>query len=241
MNINRILDAATRVLNNPDTIDAFWRIASAGASAYAGYHLARFKLEREYQQRLDEEIAATEYFLAQQERLNKPPMQFVEVPVESVRVIDELDLKYASVLREQKYAPEEHVLTEIVSNVFTDADIQELSVEDIEDRDPNFPYIISHDEFYKHDYASMELTYYVEDDVLSDDKDEPIPDIDAIIGPNALGWFGRGSKDPRVVYICNEDLETVFEVTRKEGSFSEIVLGFKHSYERPSRFRLKDD
>lgn len=90
------------------------------------------------------------------------------------------------------------------------------------------PYVITHDEFFEgeRDYEQTHLTYYNGDDVLVDDREQPIPDEEAAVGNDNLTRFGYGSKDENIVYVRNEAIEVDFEITRVFGKFAEEVLGF---------------
>jgi hypothetical protein len=93
------------------------------------------------------------------------------------------------------------------------------------------PYVITHREFMENenDWQQNSLTYYNGDDTLADDQQVPIPDSDDIVGGENLARFGDGSNDPRVVYVCNEKVEALYEITLNDGTYSEQVAGFQHS------------
>lgn len=110
---------------------------------------------------------------------------------------------------------------------------------------PNEPYIISHDEFMEgeHNYEQVSLSYFAEDDVLADAKDQPIEDIDATVGEGNITRFGHGSGDNRIVYIRNDRMTMDFEVSKSDGSFAQEVLGLRHSDKGPGvrKFRGGDE
>lgn len=110
-------------------------------------------------------------------------------------------------------------------------------------RRPEYPYVIHVDERYDKDgYTHTELTYYAGDDVLCDTDDKPVEDIDKVVGVANMEKFGHGSGDKDVVFIRNDTLELEVEVTRDEGSYSEVVHGIQHSDEpRRRRARFDDD
>jgi hypothetical protein len=109
-------------------------------------------------------------------------------------------------------------------------------------RDPESPYVISFEEFNENstDWEQNNLVYYEEDDVLADERDNPVPEIEATVGYDNLKRFGHGSKDPNVVYIRNERTEALFEIIRNPGSFSDQVVGLKHS-DSPRKRRGRRD
>lgn len=109
-------------------------------------------------------------------------------------------------------------------------------------RDPDLPYVISFEEFNENstDWEQNNLVYYEEDDVLADERDNPVGDIETTVGYDNLKRFGHGSQDPNVVYIRNERTEALFEIIRNDGSFVDQVAGLKHSDE-PKRRRGRRD
>lgn len=110
-------------------------------------------------------------------------------------------------------------------NVFQD-DNFDLE-EELKYRTKEEPYIITHDEYYAGDleYENSSLTYYEQDDTLTDDQDKPIRDIEKTIGEDHLVRFGHGSRDRNIVYIRNDRLGMDFEVVKSTGSYVEEVLG----------------
>ena len=117
--------------------------------------------------------------------------------------------------------------------------------EEMKIRSEHTAYVISHDEFYQgeKDYPQITVSYFEGDDVLIDERDEPINDVESTIGVANLERFGHGSNDNNVVHIRNERLEVDFEVVRSHGKYVEEILGFiKHSQDsrKVRRFRSDD-
>ena len=92
---------------------------------------------------------------------------------------------------------------------------------------PIDPYIISYSEFTNENpfYSKAHLSYYAEDEVLADEHDEIVDDIYGNIGDSALHSFGMDPEDPDIVYVRNDNRSIDFEITRIDGSYSEMVLG----------------
>lgn len=139
---------------------------------------------------------------------------------------------------EEPDVDEEEIIT---MNVFTE---QHASGHDRNKRDRDRPYIISHDEFYNgdEDYQQNTLTYFEGDDVLVDERDQPIRHLSKIVGESNL-QFGKESNDPNIVYIRNHELEVDFEVCRSNGKYTEEVLGFVQHEDAPPKvrkFRMDD-
>lgn len=133
-----------------------------------------------------------------------------------------------------------------VSNIFMNPPNWDQEVEESKRAvNPLAPYVISQEEFFQNEpgFEQMRLTYFTDDDVLSDEKDQPIESLDAI-GEENLQRFGHGSRDDNIVHVRNENMEADFEIVRTEGSFAEMVYGFKptsnelkHSRQRVGKFR----
>lgn len=85
------------------------------------------------------------------------------------------------------------------------------------------PYTISPDEYGDmYDYNTMHLTYYAEDEVLSDENDEMIDDIDGIIGLDSLDHFGEYEDD--VLFVRNDKRKTDYEIFYDKGSYYNVLL-----------------
>ncbi len=114
------------------------------------------------------------------------------------------------------------------------------------DANPGDPYVIHHDEYYENEtnYEQAKLTYYEGDNVLLDERDQPVAD-DSVVGEDNLAKFGHGSKDGHIVYVRNDNVEVDFEIHRSMGSWQEELFGsndedsMKHSQIR--RFRHRDE
>lgn len=110
------------------------------------------------------------------------------------------------------------------------------------------PYIITVDEFFgsdEEDYNKLSIDYWAGDRVLSDDKEEHIPDVEGTVTEANLERFGHGSNDPNLVYVRNDRLQTDFEICYNPGSYSREVLGMlEHANEykrKPRKFRQDED
>lgn len=110
-------------------------------------------------------------------------------------------------------------------------------------RNPDEPYVITHDEFManENDWSQNTLTYYNGDDTLADESEMPIPEIEETIGSENLLRFGHGSNDRNVVYVRNERIKTDFEILLDQEKFGEKVAGLKHSAPPLRRARWGDD
>ena len=82
------------------------------------------------------------------------------------------------------------------------------------------PYVITPDEFGEKDnYEQISLTYYI-DGILADDFDEPIDDIDDVIGLTAVNHFGE--YEPDSVFVRNDERKCDYEVLLDQREYSKI-------------------
>jgi hypothetical protein len=185
---------------------------------------------------IEEEELTTEEREAALRRAGYTDAQIAEVLGSNQLAVDALREKMAS------GTPIE--VTETASNIFVDGrNIEEFDyAAEVDRRSPDEPYVITHDEFMENEngWEQNTLTYFNGDDVLVDDKDIPVPDIEAIVGSENLTKFGYGSRDKNVVYVRNEKLESDYEITLSMGEYAKEVAGFQHSAPL-RRFRRSDD
>jgi len=229
---------------------------SLGVGSVSGYFLAKRKLGRQFDERLEQELQQMKAFY---QTINKPSPEFLaeqlldeedlqpkhqydttsdEVPQEVLeRIADNMAAAQAQVDAEAKPITEH--------NAFEDPAPAWVQADEELERRNGVPYIISHDEFYNNEWEFEEgqLTYYEGDDTLTDSRDEPIPQQYATVGELTLEKFGHGSNDPNIVYVCNEKMEMIFEICRSNKSYAVDVLGYedketelKHS-DRPLKFK----
>lgn len=90
------------------------------------------------------------------------------------------------------------------------------------------PYVISPDEFGEDEtYTQISLTYYA-DGVLADDKNDPIENIDDIVGMDSLTHFGEYEDDS--VFVRNERLKCDYEILLDEQSYEEVYSIESHNH-----------
>lgn len=140
---------------------------------------------------------------------------------------------YENVLEGLEYIePEESVIEEdewVEEETTEEDEVVESIHKQNYDRNRNEPYVISVKEFMedRDEYDKITITYFEDDDVLCDEREEVIPNVEATVGSNALTSFGELSEDSKIVYVRNERTSTDFEVVRDTRSYAEVVLGFK--------------
>lgn len=126
----------------------------------------------------------------------------------------------------------------VVSNVFDTNGVEAMQVSRDAVREPGRPYIITVTEFTDNElgYGQNAISYYAGDNVLADERDQPIPNLDNIVGERNLR-FGDGSGDANVVFIRNDTLGVDFEVCQSLGTYAEEVLGVAPKENRRNRPR----
>lgn len=129
--------------------------------------------------------------------------------------------------------PEEERVAEVVS-IFPDTEDEWDMEEELAARTPEKPYTLHVEEFLNDErgFAQTTLTYFVGDDILTDDKDVPIYNKQDVVGDLV---FGHGSNDANVVYIRNEKLKAEFEVLRDSGKYEQVILGIEADEEYSRR------
>lgn len=75
-------------------------------------------------------------------------------------------------------------------------------------------------------WQQITITWYTEDNVVVDDKEQPIRNPETIIGPLTLDGFGGISGDPNIRYVRSPKLEVDFEIILDRRSYTDVVLGY---------------
>lgn len=236
--------------------------AGAAAGAFIGFRIGYGKAQTKYSQIAATEIAEmrqhyNEKYVALENTVEKPkladivkeqgysqdPPMAVTPPnavVEAVQEVEEVET--VEVVEEVVDEPE-------VRNVFRNAQVIDEwdDFKERQNRSPLLPYVIHQDERTENDvYDEVTFTYYEEDDVLCNERDEvvDVEERERLIGEANLERFGHGSGDGSIVYVRNDQLEIVFEVIRSPNSYAEEVHGFgpeiRHE-DRQSRGRVHFD
>ena len=83
------------------------------------------------------------------------------------------------------------------------------------------PYVISPDEFREIDEYSVISFMYYADHVLCDELDQPVNNIEELIGFESLNHFGEYEDD--AVYVRNDERKTDYEILRSLRTYSEVI------------------
>lgn len=208
-------------------------------SAVAGYHVAKKRLETKYAQIAEQEIIEARKYYSKMHKKDEYSTPESTVKVKGL-LLDEaaealrsyqgaeevVDVEVVETVEEAKTIKISDYVGEVVTNnVFEGATLAGL---DVESRSSENPYVVSLDEYMDNEdkHEQLTLTHYVGDNVTCDERDEPIEDVDGVIGELNLQRFGVGSGDPNVVMVRNERLKLDFEICKSTGKFSKEVLGF---------------
>lgn len=82
--------------------------------------------------------------------------------------------------------------------------------------------VIPPDEFGEdEEYDCISFTYYA-NGVLTDDGDDPIDDVESVVGPEALDSFGEWEDD--AVYVRNDDRKCYYEILRDNSDYSDPMV-----------------
>lgn len=223
-------------------------VVTAGTGAAAGWFFTRKKAERHYRALADVEISVMREHFHNRAKSQEPKPALEELTKAYRSSYDE-EPKVVKTVTEDA-APTSPPVQ--YHNAFEEQPEIELPewdyAHEIKSRDETQPYIIHLDEYTEGNlgHDRQELTYFVGDDVLSDERDVPIDNRDAMVGDENLERFGHGSQDPNTLYIRNEVLGLDIEISRSEGKYATEVAGFtedelKHSDKRYKPQRGYDD
>lgn len=229
-------------------------VGAAGAGFFGGYKYAFKKFYRSYEEVLAKEVKEAKEFYANLYKVEYPtpteaaqaliPDTKLEEATEALRkysgvTIKEEDLiDHGSLIQYEKPTVEVEVEER---NVFENGDQLKIHKEE---RDTSKPYVVDLEEYMEHPegHDDVQLTYYAGDGVLGDDDDQPIEDVDGLVGVMNLNMFGASDPDDEhILLIRNEQKKLDIEVTWSDGKFAHEVLGFEHSDEPMRRMKPRWD
>ena len=204
-------------------------IFTAGLSVggAAGYFATKKYLEVKYEQDLQMQIQDVKdhYKLIRKEGEYAAPET---VPVDYENVLEGLEY-----IEHSEEGPEAEDVNPVFVDEEEDVETDETGFTSVYqeeyERDRSQPYIITVKEFMedRDEYDKTTITYFEDDDVLCDEREEVIPNVEYTVGNDALTKFGELSEDKNIVYVRNERTSTDFEIVRDRRSYAEVVLGYK--------------
>lgn len=86
----------------------------------------------------------------------------------------------------------------------------------------NEPYVITPETFEEDEDHDVETLLYFADGVLTDEHNNPIEDVESLVGEESLTHFGDYPDDPDTVYVRNEQTMTDYEILADDRKFGEI-------------------
>lgn len=250
---DKVVEALSKVSKPWGLISGVGLLGLAAGGAL-GYFLTRRQLESKYNTIVEEEIAEMrEHYrrklVGAENTILKPELETL-VDQQGYKSNDEAPPMVvtppASVVEAAEAAKEEGVVEtkapdpEETRNIFRDTPSSEWDEhKERAQRSPVRPYVIRYDEREELGYEVITYTYYEDDDVVCNEKDEVIDasDRERIIGEKNLDRFGHGSDDDDIVYVRNDALQMEMEIVKSDKSYAEEVHGFKHSVSRRTRER----
>lgn len=180
-----------------------WFAAGVAVGALATNHFFKTKYERLYQQ--DVESVKRAFSMPQQ---SEP----VEGDTETTSTPEEVQT-YHDIISKQGYS--------------TTSDIPNDSIGK-EVKGVSKPYVIPPADFdTEDDYDVISLTYYA-DGVLTDEQNNPIEDVDRLVGRDSLTHFGEYEED--AVHVRNDEMRCDFEILRDLSKYSDVF----HNGPRPN-------
>ena len=102
------------------------------------------------------------------------------------------------------------------------------------------PQVITYEQFAeeKPHFDKVTLTYYMEDDTLTNESEEVIPDPNSCVGTDALGDLDEENMS---IYVRNNATSTDYEVVASIGAYSEVVLGLVPEKPHLRKMRPSDE
>lgn len=83
------------------------------------------------------------------------------------------------------------------------------------------PYVISPDKFGEIDEYDMRTLFYYANGVLTDDEDNPIEDVEGVVGRSSLTHFGEYEDDS--VHVRNERYKIDYEILRDPADYPGVA------------------
>lgn len=243
-------------LRSPKTAGVVLLVATAAGTGFITWKLAKRHFTKKYEQQLTEGVEEARKFYSRLQKDESPAQRVAKVTADEARQQAEAEAA-ADALKEyqgkerrkdgktsyDKVKASDRVVGEaaaeadrslLVNGKPYDPDAGWDYDEELRSRNPQLPYVISKDEYFENapEHTQVSITYYEGDGVLAD-EDDPMDNVETIVGEDNLMRFGHGSDDSNVVYVRYEPNEIDYEISRSTGKFSEEVLNFLQHSDRP--------
>lgn len=167
-------------------------------------------LETKYARLAQEEINSVKEVFAKRYGCNKP----VQVDSEETDCSESMG-EYQAILSSSGYTNYSDI-----SGGKTDEGVPDMKTK---------PYVIAPNDFDTlDDYDAETLTYYA-DGILTDEWDNPIEDVEGMVGKDSLLHFGEYEDD--AVHVRNENQKTDYEILRDCRKYSDVINNNPHLVE----------
>jgi hypothetical protein len=203
-------------------------VAGLGAGAGLGYYLAQEKLVKKFDEILEQQIADTKKFYERKHKVGD--FETPEAAVEALGIPDGLveEAADAVVNYGAMFIPaEKAVLVPEGVRTIQDVELPEQDgLHNVFGKEPGEPEQITFDEFAQagDEYDSETVTYYMGDRVVAEQDDSIIDDAHRCVGIDNLQLF-HDDENLTELYVKNDRLKTVYEITRSTGKYSFEVAG----------------
>jgi hypothetical protein len=232
-NLEEIAEATRRI--NTNSVGFFLGGVGVGAviGFYFGYKFNREKIKAEVFKQSEEEVAKIRE-VYQQKTLAAQPKPDLDEAARIARDEAMAEAGYSSEERDEHLGRPLRAPVPVFDPRSADAVSERPTwnyAEELKGRLDGEPYVVHQDEYMQSTtgYPKVNYTYYAIDDVLVDDaNDNPLPHADIIVGLNNL-QFGHGTDDDDVVFVRNDERQLEMEICRINKSYEEEVLGVENS------------
>jgi hypothetical protein len=174
-------------------------LVGAATGAVVTWNLLKTKYERLAQEEID---SVKDSFMRNHDNVESED-ENDEEPEPINEIDDKPDLAvYTKKLKEQGY-------------------LQNDGIKDEEgDEEMSKPVVISPEEYGEEDDYDLYSYVYYADKVLADENNEPIKNVDEIVGEESLNHFGEYGDDS--VYVRNDERMAYYEILLDEAKYSEL-------------------
>lgn len=159
-------------------------------------------------------IVKTKYEKIAQEEIESVKEVFSKITNENVFDEENSDETEDDISEEEAIEKEKEAYDELVHGAgYTN--YSDIKQEEADNMDK--PYVIEPEEFGECEYATVSLTYYEGDKVLTNEDNDIIDNVDELVGADFASHFGEYEEDS--VFIRNDELEIDFEILKDYDSY----------------------
>jgi hypothetical protein len=217
-----------------------------------GWFASRARYKRKYEKASQEEIAEMRTFFRDQQKATEARLK---APL--TEVVEYLGYKKTED-QPSPTEPEQHEVAKSIENAEEERDHDHNVFDTSSDHtwdyatetklraaNPGRPFVIHLDEYGEAGFNTVCYTYYVDDDILADERDEVVDNVAELVGLENLNRFGHGTDNVNILLVRNEALEVDIEIAKANGNYAADVHGFlQHNYaveKMPKRHQGFDD